>query len=237
MDAGMSESEHLLELINAEIDGVITGPQRAELNRLLLADPAVRALRDELVSTCRALDALPQEEVPADLHARIMASVPAVVPERATARQSGFLRGSPLRYAAALAGGLLLTALAFQLNGVDPAAVGTDRLEGTITSANPASSRMDVQFDEIRGSIRVEGTPEAPIVRAELSGTGSASVVAQLGNEKVRLDRVTGSASEARVAHFSQAAGARQAEIEIMVIDDETSAVLQRGKLRIGDGD
>jgi hypothetical protein len=232
----MSESEHLLELINAEIDGELTGPLRAELNRLLLADPAVRALRDELVSICRALDALPQEEVPADLHARIMASVP-VVPERATARQSGFLRGLPLRYAAALAGGLLLTALAFQLNGVDPAAVGTDRLEGTIASANPASSRMDVQFDEIRGSIRVEGTPEAPIVRAELSGTGSASVVAQLGNEKVRLDRVTGSASEARVAHFSQAAGARQAEIEIMVIDDATSAVLQRGKLRIGDGD
>ena len=38
---------HAFELINAEIDGVTTGAQRAELNRLLLADPAVRALRDD----------------------------------------------------------------------------------------------------------------------------------------------------------------------------------------------
>ena len=57
MDTGMTGQDTTLELINADIDGVITGPQRAELNRLLLADPSVRALRDDLLRTCRALDA------------------------------------------------------------------------------------------------------------------------------------------------------------------------------------
>ena len=49
----MTDHEHALELINAEIDGVLSGPQRAELNRLLLADPAIRALRDELAGPAR----------------------------------------------------------------------------------------------------------------------------------------------------------------------------------------
>ncbi len=73
MDVGMTGQDTTLELINAEIDGVITGPQRAELNRLLLADPSVRALRDELTRTCRALDDMPREELPAGLHEAIVA--------------------------------------------------------------------------------------------------------------------------------------------------------------------
>ena len=38
--------DRCLELVNAEVDGELTGPQRAELNRLLLADHAVRQLRE-----------------------------------------------------------------------------------------------------------------------------------------------------------------------------------------------
>ena len=37
-----------LELIHAEIDGVLDERQRAELARRLLADPEARAVREEL---------------------------------------------------------------------------------------------------------------------------------------------------------------------------------------------
>ena len=88
MGVGMTGQDTTLELINAEIDGVLTGPQRAELNRLLLADPSVRALRDGLTRTCRALDEMPREEVPAGLRDAIVTGLPAA----AAPKSHGFRR-------------------------------------------------------------------------------------------------------------------------------------------------
>ncbi len=53
-----------LELIHAEIDGELNAQQRAELARRLLADPDVRAVREDLRRLCTALDALEQVEPP-----------------------------------------------------------------------------------------------------------------------------------------------------------------------------
>ena len=43
----MIEERHL-ELIHAELDGELNAEQRAELSRLLLANPEARAFRDQL---------------------------------------------------------------------------------------------------------------------------------------------------------------------------------------------
>ena len=71
-------NDRAIELINVEIDGVLSGAERAELNRLLLADPAIRSLRDELRRTCQALESVEPEEIPADLHESIMSALPAI---------------------------------------------------------------------------------------------------------------------------------------------------------------
>ena len=209
----MTDRDHALELIHAEIDGVITGAQKAELNRLLLADPAVRTLRDELAGVCRALDTMPREDLPAGLHDAIVNGLPVATPvSHSSARRSGFMGRPLLRYAAAFAGGLLVSALAFQLDRLDPSRAGQGELAGTITDvahvdAALAEARMIVNLPQAQGSITLAGTANAPQVVTSLQSSQPVSIVTRLHGDGV---------------------------VEVEVVDDATSAVLQRGKLRIG---
>ncbi len=203
----MTGQDTTLELINAEIDGVITGPQRAELNRLLLADPSVRALRDELTRTCGALDDVPSEELPAGLHEAIVARLPVAVPRSHGLRHTSFASRPLLRYAAAFGGGLLVSALAFQFGNLDSTELGAGQLAGTIAAATHAEARMIVNLDQVRGSITLTGSAEAPQIVTSLESTRPVSIVTRLHDDGF---------------------------VAVQVIDDATEKVLQRGNLRIG---
>ena len=207
MDVGMTgHNDNALELINAEIDGVITGAQRAELNRLLLAEPAIRTLRDEAMQLCHALDSMPREELPAGLHDAIVTGLPVVPVVRRTSRPRRAFANLPLlRYAAAFAGGLLVSTLAFQLGKFDAAELGQGELAGTI--AAQAEARMIVNLPQAQGSITLSGSAAAPQVVTSLTTTQPVSIVTQLHGNGV---------------------------VDVQVVDDATSNVLQRGKLRIG---
>ena len=109
----MVEPVHLA-LIHAEIDGELDEHRRAELSRLLLSDPAVRALRDEMRRLCGALDALPQAEPPARLRADVIAALPQSQPARASASWSA----TRWRYAAVLAGVILTGTIVFRTHGL-----------------------------------------------------------------------------------------------------------------------
>ena len=71
-----------LALIQAEIDGALNDRERAELSRGLLADPALREVRDEMRRLCRALDSIPQAEPPAQLREDIFAALPQIQARR-----------------------------------------------------------------------------------------------------------------------------------------------------------
>ena len=157
MGVGMTGQDTTVELINAEIDGALTGPQRAELNRLLLADPAVRVLRDSLTRTCRTLDEMPREEIPAGLHEAIVTGLPVAAPKSHVFRRAAFTGRPLLRYAAAFGGGLLVSALAFQFGKLDSTELGAGQLAGTIAEATHAEARMIVNLDQVRGSITLTG--------------------------------------------------------------------------------
>jgi len=203
----MTDQDTTLELISAEIDGVITGPQRAELNRLLLADPAVRALRDELTRTCGDLDDMPREELPAGLHEAIVARLPVARPQSHGLRHTSFTSRPLLRYAAAFGGGLLVSALAFQFGNLDSTELGAGQLAGTIAEATHAEARMVVNLDPVRGSITLTGSAEAPQIVTSLESTQPVSIVTHLRDDGV---------------------------VEVQVVDDATGRVLQRGNLHIG---
>ena len=203
----MTGQDTTLELINAEIDGVITGPQRAELNRLLLADPTVRALRDELTRTCGALDEMPRAELPAGLHEAIVARLPVAVPMSHGLRPASYVSRPLLRYAAAFGGGLLVSALAFQFGNLDSTELGAGQLAGTIAAATHDEARMVVNLDQVRGSITLTGSAEAPQIVTSLESTLPVSIVTRLHDD---------------------------GRVEVLVVDDTTDNVLQRGKLRIG---
>ena len=209
MDVGMTGQDTTIELINAEIDGVLTGAQRAELNRLLLADPSVRALRDSLTRTCRTLDEMPREEIPAGLHEAIVTGLPVAAPKSHGLRRAAFTGRPLLRYAAAFGGGLLVSALAFQFGKLDSTEFGAGQLAGTIADATHAEARMIVNLDQVRGSITLTGAAEAPQVVTSLKSSQPVSIVTRLHEDGL---------------------------VEVLVIDDATEKVLQRGNLRIGSG-
>lgn len=209
MGVGMTGQDTVLELINAEIDGVLTGAQRAELNRLLLADPSVRALRDGLTRTCRTLDEMPRAEIPAGLHEAIVTGLPVAAPKSHGYRRAAFTGRPLLRYAAAFGGDLLVSALAFQFGKLDSTEFGAGQLAGTIADATHAEARMIVNLDQVRGSITLTGAAEAPQVVSSLESSQPVSIVTRLHEDGL---------------------------VEVLVIDDATEKVLQRGNLRIGSG-
>ncbi len=207
MDVGMTgHNDNALELINAEIDGVITGTQRAELNRLLLSDPAIRTLRDDAMQLCRTLDSMPREDLPVGLHDAIVTGLPVAPAAIRTNRPRRAFASLPLlRYAAAFAGGLLVSTLAFQLGKFDAAQLGQHELAGTL--AAHAEARMIVNLPQAQGSITLSGSAANPQVVTSLTTTQPVSIMTQLHGNGV---------------------------VDVQVIDDATSNVLQRGKLRVG---
>jgi anti-sigma factor RsiW len=233
---GARMSGRALELIHAEIDGEITGPQKAELGRLLLADPALRELRAGLRRTCDALDALPIETPPADLRASIMESLPASPPrceDRDVRFRSNGRFGQPLvRYAAAFAGGLIVSALAFQF-GLRHEALDAGELAGTIAGVTVDPSRLELRLDEVQGTVRLEGSQTAPVVVSELRSSRPVQVIARLEGEEVRLEGfgVGPEPWEARV-QFSRRSNDRPARVEINIVDVASGTVLQATTLR-----
>ena len=150
---------------------------------------------------------MPREELPAGLHEAIVTRVPVVAPKAGGLRHAALVSRPLLRYAAAFGGGLLVSALAFQFGRLDSAALGEGQLAGTIAATTHAEARMVVNLDQVRGSITLTGSADAPQVVTSLESARPVSIVTHLHEG---------------------------GHVEVQVIDDATGNVLQRGNLRIG---
>ena len=128
----MTDDERMA-LIHAALDGDLGTKRRADLARLLLAEPEMRKLRDELHGLCTRLDALGQVEPPPQLKDSILdrlRSVP-VVP---TYRKASFGRW---RLAAMIAGLLMAGTIVYEtVQGPAPASRET---AGTMAADAPTA--------------------------------------------------------------------------------------------------
>jgi len=122
-------------LIHAELDGDLSSQQRADLARLMLADPQMRALRDELRSVCSRLDAVGQVEPPPQLKDSILSRLPSV-PVATAYRKTSYSRW---RLAAMAVG--LLTAGTIVYETVQGPAPGSRETAGTMAAS--ASTTVD----------------------------------------------------------------------------------------------
>jgi hypothetical protein len=157
-----------LALIHAEIDGELDAEQRAELARCVLADPNVRAVREDLRRLCMALDALEPVEPPGQLRESVLAALPqsSIQPHVSFAPR--------WRYAAVVAGMLTVGALVLaSLRGPETA---TTDVAGTITAARaptivdtvrldngPVSGRVSLYRDRTGLSLEFELAASAPV--------------------------------------------------------------------------
>jgi hypothetical protein len=140
--------------------------------------------------------------------------------------------GKPVvRYAAAFAGGLLVSALAFQFVGSGSPGLDPRELAGTLVPARDAV--MWIDLPTVQGQVAVAGTATGPVVVSRLAATTPVKVIASSDGHQVRLDGFV-APQEAPIelsAGLGQSSSARPI-VEISVIDAASGAVLQTASLR-----
>ena len=156
-----------IALINAELDGELDAAQRAELARGLLADPAVRALREDFRRLGQLLEQMEAVEPPAELHEGILAAMRQHIVKRPSAFSPAW------RLAAVLAGLVVAGALLLEttVKGPNP---GSGDLSGTIAAQTSAmidtvelggavSGRVSLYRDRAQLTLRFETVASAPV--------------------------------------------------------------------------
>lgn len=206
-----------LELVHGEIDGRLGSAERAELSRLLLADPRLRALREDLRRTCEALDAVPLEDLPPGLHDSILGSLTAAAIDCAPSREPGAVRAPWLRYAAAFASGALVTVLGFQLTDGSWHAVDATEVAGTINRARH-TAELQVDHPGVEGTVALRDRGR-PVLVARLSARQPVQVVARAGGETVRLEGFVAAQDVFVELSASFPAGAPAAGVSVEVLD------------------
>jgi anti-sigma factor RsiW len=193
--------EKYLELIQADVDGELPEQHRAELSRYLLAHPEARVVRDDLRRLCGALDRVPVVEPPRELKASILGAARLPAPKGGASGLHGFW-GSPrmVRYAAVFAGGLLVSAIAFQLGTDRRSGLDTSQVVGTMASPGAAASSvpvdtLKVSLDQVSGTVSLLRSPSSRVLDFELTAKEPVEVV------------VTHDGQETRVTGFAQAGG------------------------------
>ncbi len=208
----MTDDERLA-LIHAEIDGELAGERRADLARLLLAEPQTRALREQLQRVDERLDRVAGVEPPPDLKDAILRRLPPATKQAATRR--GWSAGR-WRQAALIAG--LVTASAVIYQTVREPGAGSSETAGTM-AAGTAAALDSVALDSgpVTGRVSLyrEGTSLA--VALEVTSAQPIDVLITSAGHSFRISRL-GSGHADAAAHQTVAlpgVGMRGQDIEL----------------------
>jgi hypothetical protein len=172
-----------MALIHAELDGDLSGEQRAALARLLLADSQVRALRDELRGLSMRLDGVGQVEPPPRLKDSILSRLGSV-PIRKTYQNTSFARW---RLAAMAAGLLVAGTIVFQtMQGPAP---GTRETVGTIAAdAMTTVDSVVVGSGSVNGRATLYRDKNGLAVGLEVSAAEPVDVLITTGGHSFRIN-------------------------------------------------
>jgi anti-sigma factor RsiW len=171
-----------MQLIYAELDGELSSEQRADLARLLLAEPEMRRLRDELRGLCSRLDAVGQVEPPPQLKGSILTRLPSV-PVATAYRKASFGRW---RLAAMIAG--LLTAGTIVYETVQGPAPGSRETAGTMAADVPTSvDSVAVGGGPFTGRATLYRDKTGLAIRLEVSALEPVDVLIATGGRSFRI--------------------------------------------------
>jgi anti-sigma factor RsiW len=177
-----------MTLIHAELDGDLSSEQRADLARLLLADPPTRALRDELRGVCGRLDAVGQVEPPPQLKDSILKRLPSV-PVVTAYRKTSFGRW---RLAAMVTG--LLTAATIVYQTVQGPTPGSRETAGTMAANVPtAVDSVAVSDGPVTGRVTLYRDKTGLAVGLEVSAAEPVDVLVTTGDHSFRINGLSSS--------------------------------------------
>ncbi|MGH8494578.1 MAG: anti-sigma factor family protein [Gammaproteobacteria bacterium] len=180
--------ERDIELVHADIDGEIGASQRERLRERLAASAELRAYKSRLQELAEVLDSVPPLEPPGDLRRELLQRVDLSGRHKSRFPSAGW-RPTPivLRYAAAFAAGLALTAILYETVSLDDQSPEElARLAGTmIYSQQPPGTteedRLVLQSDELRGDVTLHRGADVWIVAFHLDSSAPVEVAMKFG--------------------------------------------------------
>ena len=231
--------EKYLELIQAEVDGELLDQDRAELSRFMLANPDAHAVRDELKRLCSTLEQVRPAEPPAELRASILAAVRLPAPAVGKRSPRSFLpQAGALRYAAAFAGGLIVSAIAFQVASDRGSGLDVSEVAGTMVSQDPVSrsgpvDSVRVSLDQVSGTVSLFRSSSMRVVEFDLAAREPVEVAVVHDGQEARFSGFGQSAGAAaqRYALVLDGAGVEGAPIEIRFL--AAGAVIHSESLKV----
>lgn len=173
------DDTRLLELIHRELDADLSSAEQAELAQRLLQDPEARQLREAFRQADRRLKAIPPAEPPAGLRRGILSALR--LPGDSSSRSQSGTSGSRsvLRYAAIVAGAVLVAGLGYQLLDSGRPQPG---LEGSVAAPALAAAAIgdaDMHFDGGTVHARLLRTGDGARLEIESDTTRDVTVVAR----------------------------------------------------------
>jgi hypothetical protein len=186
--------EQRMALIHAELDGELEGTRRADLARLLLAEPQARVLRDQMQGICGRLDAVGQVEPPPQLRDSILQRLPSAPAARVY--RASFARW---RLAALVAG--LLTAATIVYETVQGPTPGSRETAGTMAADVPITvDSVALDGGTVTGRATLYRDKTGLGIGLEVSALEPVDVLIAMGSHSFRINGL-GSPSSAGSTH------------------------------------
>jgi hypothetical protein len=174
-------------LIHAELDGDLSSEQRADLARLLLAEPRLRALRDELKSLSSRLDAVGEVDPPPQLKDSILSGLPSV-PVAPVYRKASF---GHWRLAAMVAG--LLTAGTIFYATVQGPPPGSRETAGTLAADVPSAvDSVAVDGGAVTGRATLYRDTTGLAIELEVSAAEPVDILIATADRSFRINGLGG---------------------------------------------
>lgn len=185
----MTIDQHIIDLINADIDGEISESEKNELDVILNENPAARTMHAEMTGFLGSIDDIEPEIPPPHLRHVIMNQTQAAtrVAARTGFRQSLF--ASPvIKYAMTFTAGVLLTLSIISSSQISNSAFDdVTSLVGTIASqaTTKLQSTVEIENSDVAGKVSLRSAGSMLILDFDLVANGPVEVQANYPNPKV----------------------------------------------------
>jgi hypothetical protein len=148
-----------IELMNREIDGLITNGEKHELHRYLSDNGEAKEYYDELLSASHALNELPDPVVPENLEKRVINSIDFTRYAGKNRKKIAFnfTQGFNFRYAYTFAAGLLAGIIIFALFSINFSDFPKNDVSGTIGMEEAVTIKeIPIDLRDVQGSISLK---------------------------------------------------------------------------------
>lgn len=193
-------NQHELDLLNGGVDGELSAAEQEELQELLAHSSEARKFKEELLSIAQTMEDLPGLEPPKYLQESIERQIRLPSDNKATAKKQGFgggwLTANWLRTGFALAAGVVLTIIVYEIGSGPISEQDATNLVGTVVkNREPAKTELlDKIFltdDPVIGFIELHKSDDLLTLDMLLSSDVPIELIVDFGDRGLEFEDMT----------------------------------------------